>query len=115
MKNEPLSYPRFHHDMALKRIVLQGSRYYFASLCNWTVDYTRSSNLECNTVPNLTFLTLSEAIADCTENVLCGMVLDSCGNSTNFHVCQHSSEKIESSCGSVLYQKSKYKIVISPS
>ena len=74
-------------------------------------DYTKTENFECDPSPNFNYATLTEARTDCSKNVFCNMVFRSCNASTTFKTCPYSSHKLGSSCGSVLYQKSEYKIV----
>lgn len=59
-----------------------------------------------------TFSSLSGAVEWCSNKISCSLVQNNCNNSQQFETCGYNSlQRLETStCGDVLYRKSKFKI-----
>ena len=67
--------------------------------------YAKKPDHYCNPRQYMTATTLSDAMTECSATVSCNMFYDSEGTGTKFYACENTASILESTVGSILYQK----------
>ena len=69
-------------------------------------EYPKKPDHYCKPFINhMTATTLSDAMTECSETDSCNMFYHGGGSGTNFYACENTASILESTVGSILYQK----------
>ena len=68
-------------------------------------EYAKKRDHWCDPHQIMAATTLSDAKTECSENVSCHMFYDEEGTGNKFFACENTASILESTIGSILYQK----------
>ena len=71
-------------------------------------NFTAASRTSCRESSAMVSKNLTAALQECEENSNCSMFYDRCGGGSSFESCATFDLRNDSSCGSILYSKSKF-------